>query len=116
MNSILNTVKKDLGIVPEYTHFDDELIADINTVFSILTQIGVGPNNGFKITDEYDTWDDYTDRSDIESVKSYVSKRVKLMFDPPLNGSVTESLKNLTAELEWRLNVAVDEYHSDKGV
>lgn len=114
MESILQTVKKDLGISPEYSHFDEELIVDINTVFSVLTQIGVGPETGFKINDDDAEWGDFIDDDNrLEFVKSYISKRVKLMFDPPLNSSVLESTKALASELEWRLNAAVDHYVSD---
>ena len=112
--NILQSVKKDLGIGPEYYSFDEELIMHINTVLSVLTQIGYGPETGFKITGQ-ETWDDYIDPADerLEMIKSYISKRVKLMFDPPLNSSVLESTKALTSELEWRINVAVDHYVSD---
>lgn len=116
MDSILQSVKKDLGIAPEYEHFDDELIMLINTVFSVLTQIGVGPENGFRISDDSSVWSDFidSDSNNLEFVKTYVSKRVKLLFDPPYNSSVTQSLQERINELEWRINVAVDHYVSDE--
>ena len=43
MESILTSIKKMLGIDEEYTHFDADVIMDINSVLMILTQLGVGP-------------------------------------------------------------------------
>lgn len=114
MDSILDSVKKDLGIVEEYHHFDDDIIMAINTVFSVLTQLGVGPENGFSITDSDTTWDEYlnatnhTNYQQLEFVKTYVSKRAKIIFDPPASSAVSESIKSVISELEWRINVAVD--------
>lgn len=115
MDSILQSVKKDLGIAPEYTHFDQELIMNINSVLSVVRQLGVGPQEGFRISDDTAVWTDLVDASDerLEYVKTYVSKRVKLLFDPPLNSSVLESTKAVMSELEWRMNVDVDHYISD---
>jgi hypothetical protein len=115
MDSILQSVKKDLGIAPEYTHFDQELITNINSVLSVIRQLGVGPQEGFRISDDTAVWTDLVDASDerLEYVKTYVSKRVKLLFDPPLNSSVLESTKAVMSELEWRMNVDVDHYISD---
>ena len=108
-DSILDSVKVALGILPEYTHFDDVLIMHINTVFSILTQLGVGPDNGFSITDNTTEWSSYIlTNTTIEMVKSYVVKKVGLLFDPPASLSIMEAQKNLISEMEWRLNVAVD--------
>ena len=108
-DSILTSVKKDLGITEEYTHFDADIIMGINTAFSILTQLGVGPVEGFSISDSSSTWSDFlSDMSRMEMVKSYVSKKTKLFFDPPTSSSVMEALNSVISELEWRLNVAVD--------
>lgn len=109
MDSILTSVKKMLGIMEDYTHFDADLIFHINSVFSILTQLGVGPTEGFSITDSEAIWTDFiSDSAKLEMVKSYVYLKVKLLFDPPLTSSVMESTNQLISELEWRLNVAVD--------
>lgn len=109
MESILTSIKKLLGIAEEYEHFDMDLIMHINSVLSVLTQLGVGPSEGFSITDKYATWDDFLpNRSKIEMVKSYVHLKVKLIFDPPLSSAVMESMKQMISEFEWRLNVAVD--------
>lgn len=107
--SILTSIKKKLGITADYTHFDDSIIIDINTVFMTLNQLGVGPEEGFSISDKSDTWDDYLpDGSNIEAVKSYMALKVRLLFDPPLNSSVMESIKSSINEFEWRLNVQAE--------
>lgn len=109
VDSILDSVKTDLGILPEYTHFDNDLIMGINTAFSILTQLGVGPAGGFRITDDSTTWQEYIgDDPRLEMVKIYVAKKTKLFFDPPTNGPLSEAFNKTLNELEWRINVAVD--------
>lgn len=109
MESILMSVKKMLGIVNEYKHFDDEIIMHINSVFSILTQLGVGPSDGFRIDDNADLWTDFiADSKKLEMVKTYVYMKVRLMFDPPTSSAVMESMNRQISELEWRINVTVD--------
>lgn len=109
MESILTSIKKMLGIAEEYEHFDVDLIMHINSVLSILTQLGVGPSEGFYIIDKKDNWEDFIDDNiQIEMVKSYVYLKVKLIFDPPLSSAVMESTNRMISEFEWRLNVAVD--------
>ena len=107
--SILDSVKKMLGIEASYKVFDPDIIMHINSAFFILQQLGVGPAEGFKIGDESDVWTDFMPASpNVESVKSYVYLRVKLLFDPPLNSSLIESISRQIAALEWRLNVEVE--------
>lgn len=109
MDSILTSIKKLLGIAEEYTNFDGDLIIHINSVFSILTQLGVGPSDGFAIEDDSATWDEFVqDSKTIESVKSYVYLKVRLLFDPPITSAVLESTNKLISELEWRLNIAAE--------
>lgn len=110
MESILTSIKKLLGIAEDYDHFDADIIMHINTVFTILNQLGVGPSEGFRIEDDTTTWDDYisTDNLLFDSVKSYIHLRVKLLFDPPQSSGTTESYKRIIDELEWRLNVTAD--------
>lgn len=109
MESILTSIKKLLGIAEEYEHFDADLIMHINSAFSILTQLGVGPSEGFSIEDEVAVWTDFIpEKSKIEFVKSYIHLKVKLLFDPPLSSAVIESMNRLISELEWRILVAVD--------
>ena len=110
MESILTTIKKLLGITEDYTHFDGDLIVHINSVFSILWQLGVGPAKGFAITGVGEKWSDYLpdDSYLIEMVKSYMYLKVRLIFDPPTNGTVTESYNKLASELESRIVYASD--------
>ena len=107
--SILTSIKKMLGIAEDYTEFDEDIITHINSVFLNLTQLGVGPEEGFMIEDDTAVWEDFIDDSiKLQAVKTYMYLKVKLLFDPPLSSSVTESFTRMIAELEWRLNVAVD--------
>lgn len=108
MESILTSIKKLLGIESAYTHFDNDLILHINSVFMILNQLGVGPDNCFSITGPSETWNDFMGNDNLDLVKSYMFLKVKLLFDPPLGGTVMDSYNKQIAEYEWRLNVAVD--------
>lgn len=117
MNSILNSVKKLIGLTEEYRQFDEDLIIHINSVFSILYQLGVG-KEPFSITDERDQWEDFMNTEDdmnIQDVKSYVYFRTKLMFDPPTNSVLMEAINKQIAELEWRLNVEADDWEEKNG-
>lgn len=107
--SILTSIKKLLGVAEDYIEFDEDIITHINSVFLNLTQLGVGPEEGFMIEDDTACWEDFIDdATQLQAVKSYIYLKVKLLFDPPLSSSVTESYNRMIAELEWRLNVAVD--------
>ena len=107
--SILNSVKKLLGIQEEYEQFDPDIIMHVNSAFMILNQIGAGPEDGFRIVDETAVWKDFTkDKLNLESVKTDIYLRVKLMFDPPLSSIVTESINRMISEFEWRIQLAAD--------
>ena len=110
MESILTSIKKLLGIAEEYEHFDNDIIMHINSVFMILTQLGVGPSKGFVITDSSASWDDFLPEGGekLQAVKTYMYMKVRLMFDPPTSSAVMESMNRMINELEWRLNVTVD--------
>lgn len=112
MDSIFESIKKMLGLEKEYTAFDPELIIFINMAFSTLTQLGVGPSEGYSITGYDEVWTDYLSNDDplskqLEMVKTYIYMKVRLAFDPPA-GSVLEAFNKQIAELEWRINVVVD--------
>lgn len=108
-DSILNSIKKLLNIEESNKDFDTELIININSVFMILGQLGLH-NETFRIEDSTTSWDEYLDESDdLDAVKSYIYLKVKLIFDPPLNSSVMEAIKEQIRELEWRLNLQVEE-------
>lgn len=110
MESILTSIKKLLGIAEEYTHFDNDIIMHINSVFTTLTQLGVGPSEGFFIEDDSTYWTDFiSDMSKLHAVKTYIYLKVKLVFDPASVGSSTlASYERQIQELEWRLNVIAE--------
>lgn len=103
--SILISTKKILGIADDYTVFDLDIITHINSAFSTLTQLGVGPSIGFMIEDSNAEWDDFIGVDlQINSVKSYVFLKVKQLFDPPATSYLITAHENQIRELEWRLN------------
>lgn len=111
MESILTSIKKLLGLSEEYEQFDADLIMHINSVFINLTQLGVGPAKGFFIESVDETWSDFVDTDkfiQLNAIKSYMYLKVRLLFDPPASSAVMQSMNNMIAELEWRLNAAVD--------
>ena len=108
-DSILTSIKKLLGITEEYDSFDTDIIIHINSAFTRLKQIGVGIPEGFRITGKSETWDEFVNDEDyLDSVKTYIYLKVKIIFDPPLNSSVMEAYKQEIKELEWTLNVDGD--------
>lgn len=109
MESILTSIKKLLGIGEDYTHFDADIIMHINSVFAVLTQLGVGPSEGFSIEDDIATWNDFLpDDPRLNTVKSYVYMKVKLLFDPPTGSTHADAMNRVISEFEWRLNVAAE--------
>lgn len=103
MDYILASIKKLLGIQPEYKAFDDDIIIHINTVFVILNQLGVGPDEGFSISHGHEKWSDYCTTKNENAVRTFVYLKVRLMFDPPTSSVLMDSINNTLAELEWRL-------------
>lgn len=108
--SILNTVKKTVGMNPEYTAYDSDIIMHINTALMRLRQLGVGPKQGYRIIDESDAWSEFLEDSEsLEMVKSYVGLKVKLMFDASsMTPSVIQSLTETLREYEWCLMVEAE--------
>lgn len=105
MDSILNSVKVALGIDKSCKDFDTILIPYINTVLAILTQLGIGKDPGFQIEDAGDEWSDFLpEEPKYNQVKSFVTQKVRYMFDPPTSGSAMGALEAIIAELEWRVN------------
>lgn len=108
-NSILTSIKKLLGIEEDYEHFDTDIIILINAAFMNLNQLGIGPEQGFVIQDKSMKWSDFIgDRKDLEAIKSYVYLKTKLIFDPPQMGYLVDAIKTQITELEWRLNVQIE--------
>lgn len=107
--SILNSVKKALGVPLEEDGFDSDILLYINSVLAILTELGVGPSGGVSITNAEDTWASIIEGdSEFELVKSYVILRVRLLFDPPSSSFVLESINKQIEEFGWRLNVQAE--------
>src|SRR5436190_23581885 len=102
--SILTSVKKNLGIDAAYTVFDHDILTYINGTFSTLTQLGVGPVTGYAIEDETPTWSDFIEDDDprYNSVKTYVTLKVRMLFDPPATSYLLDAMTKQIEELEWR--------------
>jgi hypothetical protein len=107
--SILKTVRTSLGILPDFTEFDAELIVAINSALMAVSQLGIGPDGGFSISDDTATWTElFNSVSNIEAVKSYVVLKTRLEFDPPGTSFLMDSFNRQLDELGFRLMVEVD--------
>lgn len=109
-DSILSSVKKSLGIQPDYDVFDPDIIMHINSTFSVLHQLGVGPATAFAIEDDNATWGDFlAEQPDLglAMVQSYIYLKVRMLFDPP-QASVLSAMKDQASEYEWRMNVEAE--------
>lgn len=112
--SILGSIRKMIGGVEgDDSPFDQDLIININSVFTIVNQLGVGPKDAFSISSEDETWSDFFgEEKVINLVKTYVYLKTKLIFDPPTTGVLHEAMERQIKEFEWRLMV---EAESSKG-
>lgn len=105
-DSILDKTKKLLGIEADYPAFDVDIIMHINTVFSTLSELGIGPVDGFLIEDNTTQWSAFiVDKPYLNQVRSYMYLRVRLLFDPPTTSFAIEAIKNQITEFEWRLSL-----------
>lgn len=105
-DSILTTVKKLVGIDESYDAFDLDIITHINSAFSTLDQLGIGPEEGFMIEDDSATWGDFLgDDPRLNSVKSLIGLKVRVVFDPPATSFTLDAFNKQIEELQWRLNV-----------
>ena len=110
IDSILNSIKKLHGIPEEDTSFDTDMIIHINSALMIVNQLGVGPTTGFFIEDEVTTWDDIVENQFIiESIKTFVYIKVRLVFDPPASPTVVEALKSSADEYASRIRDWVEQ-------
>ena len=108
-DSILDTIKKMLGLDTNYTPFDQDIIVLINGAFMTLHQLGIGPEDGFSISDYSTRWSDYLiNYTNIRAVQEYIYMKVRMIFDPPGNSFVMDALKQQCQELEWRMNVQAE--------
>ena len=107
--SIFDSIKALLGPDASYDVFDQDILLHINTTLSVLTQLGLGPAEGFMVTGPDETWGEFiSNDKTLNMVKTYVYMKVKMAFDPPVNSSVLSAYQEACKEYEWRLNVAVD--------
>lgn len=103
--SILNNTKKILGLEPFYSPFDLDIIIHINAAFSVLNQLGIGPDVGFSIEDESTEWDAFiTPENQKHLVKTYIYLKVRMVFDPPQTSYLITAMEKQIAEIEWRLS------------
>lgn len=104
--SILISTKKILGLEADYTPFDLDVMTHINSAFSLLNQLGVGPTEGFFIEDDSALWSDFiVPENQLHLVKTYVFLKVRILFDPPGTSFLIDAMNNQIKEFEWRLNV-----------
>lgn len=105
--SILKSTKKVLQIGLDDESFDLDILTHINSAFSILHDLGVGPESGFVVEDEYVDWDAYlsNDPVKLSKVKACVYLRTRLLFDPPATTFHLNAVQEQLKEVEWRLNV-----------
>lgn len=108
-DSILTSIKKNLGVDETYEVFDPDIIMYINSALATLTQLGVGPAEGFMIEDKTATWATFlgTDPR-LSPVKTYVQLRTRMLFDPPQTSYLVEAMKQQIQEHEWRMNVHME--------
>lgn len=112
--SILDSIKDMLGPDSSYDVFDNEILIHINMALSVLTQLGVGPSEGFIVTDSDATWNQFLGNAkNIDMAKTFVYMKVKMAFDPPSSSFVLTSMEKACEELGWRLTVAVNENKDD---
>lgn len=105
-NSILKSTKKILGLSDTYDAFDLDILTHINSVFSELDQLGIGPVNGYFIEDDAAEWDDFLVPDNQRAlVRTLMFLKVRLLFDPPTTSFLLDALKNQIEKYEWRLNV-----------
>lgn len=113
-DSVLTDTKKILGLASDYTVFDLDIVTHINATFSTLNQLGVGPLEGYFISDETDTWDGLNlPDNQLSMVKSYLYLSVRFLFDPPSTSFLIEAQQNQIRQFEWRLNAFRETSESD---
>lgn len=111
-DSILNSIKKVLGLDPDYTVFDLDIVMHINTIIATLTQLGVGPKTGFAVTGPDETWSDFLGGPTVDprqlQVQTYIYLRVRFLFDPPDGRYSIASYEAQLKEFEWRINLQAE--------
>ena len=108
-DSIFESVKKVVGLLGDDDSFDEDLLLHINSVVSTLRQLGLSIPADFYVRDDVQTWQDLLGEfRDLDLVKSYMTMKVRLMFDPPASSFALASIEKMCAEAEWRINCLVD--------
>lgn len=111
-DSVLDSVKLNLGIPIEYNHFDQQILLHLNSVLAVLPQLGIGSQEGFFVQDSSFTWGEIL--GDMAKpylymyVKTYVCLRVRLLFDPPTSSGAIDAIERQLREFEWRITVTTD--------
>lgn len=108
MTNVLLSIKKLLGITPEYIHFDEDILIHINSVLLELSQLGVSLPNDFSVDDKTLWIDIFQEGILLSAIRSFVYLKVRLLFDPPANSAAIESINKTIANLEWRINGNID--------
>jgi hypothetical protein len=109
-DSILDGTKRALGIADDYLVYDQDILMHINSVFSTLQQLGIGPVDGFAIEDNSVEWDTFLEGNlKFNQVKTYMYLRVRLLFDPPTASYLLDSTKAQIGEFEWRIRAIREE-------
>lgn len=105
-DTVLTSTKKILGLDESYTVFDQDIMTHINSALMVVSQIGIGPEEGMEITSDLDLWKDILPADVMyNTVKTYVYLRVRILFDPPTTSFMITALEDQLREYEWRLNV-----------
>jgi hypothetical protein len=105
--SILDDVKKQIGIYITNTDFDEALIMAINSVLFNMYQMGIVVPN-YSISDSTTTWSSVLVNPEnlaMDTLKTWVGLKVKMIFDPPTSSILAEAIRENLKEMEWRLYI-----------
>lgn len=106
--SILLSITKMLGL-SGVSAFEMDIKIQINTAFSALYQMGIGPRDDqgktipFEITSENNKWSEFIPGPSLNNIKTYIYLKVKSYFDPPQNQALITSIERQLHELEVRM-------------
>lgn len=105
--SILKSTKKILNIGVDDASFDQDILTHINSAFSHLHQLGIGPEVGFVVEDETAEWSAFLNEETplpiLSAVKTNVHLRVRGIFDPPQLPHVMSAMQAQLLESDTRL-------------
>lgn len=108
LDSILESVKKCVGISDWDTSFDDDLIFFINSNFLALEELGLKEAKDFSVSNSDTLWTDLMQESSLlNCIKSWIFYKVRMQFDAP-TGSLADSYNSMISECEWRINSYID--------